>query len=275
MKKILVPIDFSPSSENASKLASKIAEETDSEIHILHMLEIPTSVVDMTSGSNFGIPESMFYIRKLRDKMLDYKDEHFKKNNTVIHSIRFQPTFDGIQSYSKKIDADLIVMGSKGHSKLEELLIGSNTEKIVRNSEIPVLVVKKEEKEFNPKNIVFASSFKEGKNNAFKKLLAFSKNFNSKVHLLKVNTPHKFEISLEGEKRIEEFIKNHNASDVSINIYNDSSVEKGILNFANQVNADIIALGTHERSGLSHIFNGSITKNLSKNSTRPVLTFKI
>ncbi|MDY0780858.1 universal stress protein [Tenacibaculum sp. IB213877] len=275
MKKILIPIDFSPSAENACKLASKIARKNNSEIHILHAVEIPTGVIDLSLGNSFSIPESMFYIRKLRDRMLEYKKEFFSKNPIVIHSIRFQTPFDGIQSYSKKISANLIVMGSKGHNKLDEILIGSNTEKIVRNSDIPVLVVKKEEKEFKPKNIIFASSFKEGKDHAFKKLLSFSKDFKSKIHLLKVNTPQKFENTYECKRRIHNFIKKHNIENYSINIYNDSSVENGILNFANEIDADIIALGTHSRSGLSHIFNGSITKYLSKQTTKPILTFRV
>ncbi|TYQ00299.1 nucleotide-binding universal stress UspA family protein [Tenacibaculum adriaticum] len=275
MKKILIPIDFSPCSEYASKLASRIARKSDSEIHLLHMIELPTGVVDMVSGSNFSIPESMLYIRKVRDRMIDYKAKFFPKNAGVKHSIRFQNPFEGIRSYSEKIGADLIVMGSKGHSKIEEILIGSNTEKIVRTSKSPVLVVKNAEEKFKPEKLVFASSFKEGKDKALKKLLDFTREFKSEIHLLKVNTPQKFESTQESIKRIKNFIKNYNIPKYSINVYNDSSVEKGILNFANEINSDMIALGTHGRSGISHIFNGSITKHLSKRVSQPMLTFKI
>ena len=61
----------------------------------------------------------------------------------------------------------------------------------------------------------------------------------------------------------------------SINIYNDTSIEKGILNFSRDINADLIALSTHGRSGLSHLFSASVTKNLSKNALKPMLTIKI
>lgn len=79
MKKILVPIDFSKPSEYASKLASTIAKKANSEVHLLHMVELPTGFVDMGSGTNFSIPESMLYIRKVRDRMLDYKKQFFPK----------------------------------------------------------------------------------------------------------------------------------------------------------------------------------------------------
>ena len=59
------------------------------------------------------------------------------------------------------------------------------------------------------------------------------------------------------------------------NIYNDVIVEKGILNFGNSIDADVIAMSTHGRQGLSHFFNGSISEDLVNHSKRPVVTFKI
>ncbi len=56
-------------------------------------------------------------------------------------------------------NADLIVMGSHGASGFQEMFIGSNTEKVVRNSDVPVLVVKREEPEFKADKFVFASDF--------------------------------------------------------------------------------------------------------------------
>nr|WP_299032453.1 universal stress protein [uncultured Tenacibaculum sp.] len=275
MKKILVPIDFSKPSEYASKLASTIAKKANSEVHLLHMIELPTGIIDMGSGTNFSIPESMLYIRKVRDRMLDYKKQFFPKNDNIKHAIRFQTPFDGIQDYSKKIGTDLIIMGAKGHTNLEEILIGSNTEKVVRNSEVPVIFTKKNGDHFVPKNLVFASSFKPNKTKAFERFLDFAQNFDSKINLLKVNTPQKFENTQETNKRIKKFIEKYGLKNYTINVYNDFSIEKGILNFSNKINADIIALATHGRSGLSHIFNGSITKYLSKKSIKPMLTFKV
>ncbi len=275
MKKILVPTDFSKSSEYATKLAAEIAEKSNSEVHLLHMIELPTGFVDMGGGTTFSIPESMLYIRKVRDRLVDYKQEFFPGNDNVKHAIRFQSPYEGIRDYGKKINADLITMGTKGHTELEEILIGSNTEKVVRNSEIPVLVTKKDGSNFSPKNLIFASSFKPDKSHAFSRFLDFASNFNSKVHLLKINTPQKFENTQETKQKIQNFINKYDIKNYSINVYNDSSVEKGILNFSNEIDADLIALATHGRSGLSHIFNGSITKHLSKKSIKPMLTFKI
>jgi len=73
MKNILVPIDFSKKSEYASKMAAKIAEKSGSTVYLLHMIDLPTGIIDMGAGSNFSIPESMLYIRKVKKKLLNLK----------------------------------------------------------------------------------------------------------------------------------------------------------------------------------------------------------
>jgi len=275
MSRILVPVDFSSRSEYAVKLAAQIGKKTNCDVHLLHMVELPSGIVDMGAGSNFSIPESMMYLRKVKEKILDLRDCYFSEKCLVKYSIRFQNPYEGIQEYAKKIDASLIVMGSQGISDFEEMIIGSNTEKIVRTSEIPVIVVKKDSDKFRLKNVVYASNFKDDNKESFKKFLGFAKLFKSKIHLLKVNTIGKFENSSVSKEKIKDFIKDFELPKSTINVYNDSSVVKGITNFSREMNADLIALSTHGRSGLSNLFNGSITKSVSKNVLKPVITFRV
>lgn len=275
MKKILVPIDFSKKSEFATKVASKLAKKGNAVVHLLHMIELPTGVTDMGTSSNFSIPEVMLFLRKTKERILEFKAQFFEEDFEVQHSIRFQNPYEGILKYADKIEADLIVMGSKGHSDFEEIMIGSNTEKVVRSSTIPVLVVKKDVAKFTLKNIVFASNFKDDNKIVFDKFLKFAKLFDSKVHLLKVNTPSNFETTRDAKKQIQNFIKEFTLPKHSITVYSDTSIENGIIHFARDKKADVIALSTHGRSGLSHLFSGSVTKNLSKSALKPMLTFKI
>ena len=275
MYKILVPVDFSEKSKYAVKMAAKIGKNIESEIYLLHLVELPSGIIDMGSGSNFSIPESMMYLRKVKEKILDLKTTYFNDNQIVRYSIRFQNPFEGIRDFVKKINANLIVMGSKGVSDFEEMIIGSNTEKVVRTSTIPVIVVKADSQKFKFKKLVFASNYDEENKVAFSDFLAFAKKFNSQIHLLKINTISNFESSYETHKKIKNFIQDFNLKRKTITIYNDISVVKGIINFAKDIDADIIAITTHGRSGLSSLFNGSIAKSVSKNVLRPVITFKI
>ncbi|NVJ89938.1 MAG: universal stress protein, partial [Flavobacteriaceae bacterium] len=202
--------------------------------------------------------------------------DFFEKAFDVHHAIRFQNPHEGILSYAEKVKADLIVMGSKGQTNLDEILIGSNTEKVVRTADIPVLVVKKDNQNFKMKDLVFASSFQvEDEKIPFAKFLDFANSFKSKIHLVKINTPGKFESTQKSTEKVKEFIANFELPKHTINIYNDVSVKKGILNFARDIDADLIALRTHGRSGISHLFTASVTKNLSKNALKPMLTIKV
>ncbi len=275
MKNILIPIDFSKHSKYACSLASKIAKKTNASVHLLHMVELPTGIIDMGSGNNFSIPESMLYIRKVKDNLLELKKKYFIEIPEVKHAIRFQNPFQGIKDYCEKFNIDLIVMGSRGHTALEEIIIGSNTEKTVRSMNIPVLVTKKENTDFKFKRIVFASSFDSDENEAFSKFVAFASYFKSKVYLLKINTPQVFESTAISKKKIEAFTEKYTLDNYSICVYSDTSVEQGILNFSEEKKVDLISLATHGRSGLSRFFNESISLSLSKNELKPVLTYKI
>jgi nucleotide-binding universal stress UspA family protein len=275
MKTILVPTDFSKTSEYACKIAAKIAKKTNATIYLIHLIELPKGVIDMAASSKFSIPESMLYLRKIREKILKLRETLFSKDINVEYFIKLNNPYDGIQKYADKIDADLIIMGFKGHSELEEIIIGSNTEKIVRSSKRPVIVVKQDSKKLKLKNLVFASNFKEENKEVFGKFVDFANTFNSKIHLLKVNTPANFQSTSEAKQKVKYFISEFNLPKYKINIYSDVSVEKGILNFAKDINADLIALSTHGRTGLAHLFTGSVTKSLSKTALKPMLTIKV
>lgn len=275
MKKILVPIDFSKPSEYAAKMAAKIAKKTSASITLIHLIELPSEIVDIYYGSRFSIPESMLYLRKIKEKILDFKNNFFAEDMKVDYFIKLNNPFDGIKKYADKIDADLIIMGSRGHSKFEEIIIGSNTEKIVRSSKIPVIVVKRDSKKFSLKNLVFASNFKKDNKEVFIKFLDFANIFNSKIHLLRVNTPSQFENTFEAKQKMKDFIKEYNLLKYSINIYDDTSIEKGIINFSREKKVDLIALSTHGRSGISHLFSRSVAKSLSEIALKPIFTVKV
>ena len=275
MYKILVPVDFSKKSEFAVKMSAQIGKKIKAEIHLLHLVELPSGIVDMGAGSNFSIPASMMYLRKVKEKIIHLKDTFFDSDQIIKYSIKFENPFEGIKNYAIKNDTNLIVMGSKGVSDFEEMIIGSNTEKVVRTSNIPVIVVKTDATKFKFKKLVFASNYDEENKVAFKDFLVFAKIFNSQIHLLKINTVSNFESSYATQNKIKNFIKDFDLQRKTINIYNDVSVVKGIMNFAKEIDADLIALSTHGRSGLSSLFNGSIAKSVSKNVLKPVITFKI
>jgi nucleotide-binding universal stress UspA family protein/superfamily II DNA or RNA helicase len=113
---------------------------------------------------------------------------------------------------------DLIVMGSHGASGFQEMFIGSNTEKVVRNSNIPVLIIKREEDNFNANKFVFASDFSEEIKKPFEKVIEFANNFNSHLHLVNVNTPNNFKSTKVAQKQMSEFVAEFKIDNYSTHI---------------------------------------------------------
>lgn len=276
MKRILVPVDFSKEAEAAARVAANIAKKTNSEIFLVHMLELPVSTIDPAEMNTISSEPQIIYFMKLAHKKFEtFKKLSFFKGLRVIETVQFQHAFSGIIDESTKNNIDLIVMGSQGASGLQEMFIGSNTEKVVRKSNVPVLVIKKNVKNFDIKNILFASDFNKESKSTFHRVIDFANLFDAKINLLYVNTIHNFNTSDNIEKRIAKFMGDFDFDNYKTNIYNDISIEKGILSFGRKINADLIALNTHGRSGLSQLFNGSVGQELANHALRPVITFKI
>jgi len=169
----------------------------------------------------------------------------------------------------------MIVMGSHGASGLKEMFVGSNAEKVVRSSDIPVLVIKNDHEDFQVYDFVFASDFKKDNKETYKQATDFARAFGAKIHLLMVNTANNFTTTAKAKARILDFIKDYHFENYTLNIYNDESVESGILNFSKEIDADLIGISTHGRQGIAHFFNGSISEDLVNHAKRPVITFKI
>jgi len=274
MKRILVPTDFSEQAENALKVAAQIAKRNDSEIYVLNSLELPTHLA--SSGETSAMPESLFFI-KLAKK---HFEELLKKpylEGLLIHEaiIGHGEVYNDVQEVVKEKDIDLVIMGSHGINGFMEMFIGSNTEKVVRTSETPVLVIKNEHTNFKINRFVYATDFSEECKAPFKKAQEIASITDADLILLYVNTPNNFVTTTEINKKIKEFTKNIETDNHTVSIYNDTSIEKGILSFASEIEADLIGLGTHGRKGLSHFFNGSISEDLVNHANMPVITFKI
>ena len=276
MKKILVPIDFSDQAKYACKVAASIAKKANCEIILLHMLDIPSTSIDPAGGGNLqGGAQSIYYLKGIHKEFEKFKAFSFFEGLTLIESVRFHKTFNGVIEESKKKNVDLIVMGSQGATGLKEMLVGSNTEKVVRYSHIPVLVIKEDIEDFKFENMIFASDFGAESKANFQKVLDFTSIFKVKLHLLFINTLRNFESTKVSKERLENYVSDFDIDEYSLNIYNDTTIEEGILNFGKEINADLIGIYTHGRSGLSQLFNESISKELANHALRPVITFKV
>ena len=274
MKKILVPTDFSDQAKNALKVAAMLAKKYNAEIYLLHMMEIPMQQIDPINAHS-DVPEALFFMKLAHKKFRDLMDSEFLNGITVHETVKADITFNDIKDACKEYDIDLIVMGSHGATGLKEMFVGSNAEKVVRTSIVPVLVIKNEHSTFKVSDFVFASDFKNDNKETYKQAVKFAEAFGAKIHLLMVNTANNFMTTYDANTRITDFISGQNFDNYTITVHNDSTVEQGILNFSRDIDADLIGISTHGRQGIAHFFNSSISEDLVNHAKRPVITFKI
>jgi len=277
MKKILVPVDFSAKSEEALKVAAKIARDINAEIYVLHLLDIPESETDMLDGKQVPKgPMAMMLFEATHHKFDDFLDKDYLDNIPVYEKVMTDAPVEGISDFAKSNNIDFIVMGSHGTSGLEEFFVGSNTEKVVRSSNIPVLVVKQPADKFKVEKVILAGKYESTNIEEFKKVMDFIKIFDPEVYLLRVNTISNFKSTKELEEIIENFLKKvPEYKDFTTVIYNDFTVQEGIFNFANKIDADLIALATRGRQGIMHFLTDSITEKVVNTAQKNILTIKV
>lgn len=274
MKRILVPTDFSKHAEYALKVAAKLAKEHNAELYLIHILELPHQGNDAIAHGH-DIPEVMFFKNATINKLNELAESDYLAGLNVSKVIQLDHALTGIMKAVAANNIDLIIMGSHGASGMKEMFVGSNAEKVVRNSPVPVIVIKKEQPDFSIKDFVFASDFSEEIKRPFETLVKFANTFGSTLHLVYVNTPNQFRSSRVCSGIIDKFVSEFAVDKLKTHIYNDSNVEEGVLHIAEDLNADLIGMCTHGRKGLAHFLNGSISESLVNHSQKPVMTFKI
>lgn len=277
MKKIIVPVDFSEYSEYALRTAAQLANKNGSEIFAVHMLELSDTI--LTSVGEPYEPQAVFYLKLAEKRFNEFLNKDYLKGVKVTPVVKHFKVFSEINEVAKKHDADLIVMGSHGTSGVKELFIGSNTERVVRHTDIPVLVVKNKLAQVDFQVVLFACDFAEDSIKPYINAVNMFDKMGSKLYMVYVNLPNdRFKSSIEIEKRVANFFtKADNNLDrmEDVHYVSDYSVEEGILNFSNKIGADLIAVPTHGKKGLAHFFQGSVGEDVANHSTLPVMTFKI
>ena len=176
----------------------------------------------------------------------------------------------------KRYPDTLRKIGSAKSALRARELFGSNIEKIVRKSDVPVIVVKEDEVSLPFKNIVFVSDFMEDVSGAFVHVISIAKKCNAHIRLLRINTQTDTNSISAGLNPIKRFLEKFpDLKNYSMYVNNEPSVETGINTFLRQEPADLIAMSTHGSTGFLSLFSKSIAEGIANHSSLPVMTVKI
>ncbi len=279
MKKILVPTDFSAPAEWALEVAIGIARKAKGQLILLHIVEQPTVESFNVAGQindDDGWEDKLFtykLIEKDKAQLETIAKQAADAGVSVKCELRLGNPFHGMKTVIADHKVDLVVMGTSGRSRFEEMIVGSNTEKVVRYAKCPVLTVHEKPTGKDFANIVYASSLNENEKAFAEVVKSAQEMYQAKVHLVRINTPMNFQPDHIARKVMEDFARKLRLQNYTLNVFSDRSEEEGILHFAASINADLIAMATHGRTGFAHVLVGSIAEDVVNHANRPVLTY--
>lgn len=285
MKKFLIPTDFSDAADHATDLAARLAAKHGAELYLLHSVDVPDTWQDgrFTSAglANKSLREQRALYPEVQERVGNAKQRLetlsarlARKKLKVHYEIASNAAWEDVIRLATLRKADLIVMGTRGAGALKEAFLGSNTQKVVRLAPMPVLTLHTVAPTPISNIAVFIDPLEKGLEKVLPKLLAPFKSERTRIHLVNVNTPGRFQdtdTTLEMLRVVAKRIE----PTVAIHTCDHYSVPEGALAFARREGMDLIALPTHGRSGLKSFLNSSIAETIVNHSTVPVITLRL
>ncbi len=147
MKKVLICIDYNPTSEMVADMGYQLAQDLNAEVCLLHIIadvqyygvQYPTFMGydGFDADIDLGIANEM---TKVSENFLNTVKNHLADPNVNTH-VEEGGTADAIVAYANTWNADVIVLGTHSHSILEKILIGDVASRVLKYSKVPVYMV--------------------------------------------------------------------------------------------------------------------------------------
>jgi nucleotide-binding universal stress UspA family protein len=274
MKRILVPVDFSPTSKKAFRFAVDIASRSGAAIVLYHLYTPGTKA---TLGSKENILE---YNKRAEESNLK-RLQRLKKSVladtmevAVSTIIGRTPIINNILGFAEHNHIDMIVIGTQGASGLKKITVGSVAAKIMAKSGIPVLLVPEKFEWKLPENIVFISSFHKADWKAWPVVLEITKLYEALLTL--VNISHPDDLLTETNKNNPETYayglqREFNDIRIQFRQLKTNSITKTMENLSEEIPYDLLVMARRNLGFINRLFKGSFTKKMAYITTSPLL----
>ncbi|MEO9870602.1 universal stress protein [Ekhidna sp.] len=272
MKRIICPVDFSETANNAVEYAANLANYLKAELTLFHVVHEPSleDVSAVAGGIDVGGKKEFVALERLETYCDMVKDNFAIQCRPKVGS--YTPSMEA--SLRNEIESkkyDLVVMGTDGNSDISQFFLGTHTNHIIGKISLPILVVpfgcpfKKIE------NVVYASNYKVEDIPALSSVMMLMQVFNPQLTLLHVNkkrTKNDKEVRLLLQDVYQDKLKNEK---LAFDQVHSENVASAIDNYVTKNNADLLVLVTHKYSWIQDIFHDSITKKMSLVADYPIL----
>lgn len=286
-RKILVGTDFSAGAERALDVALAIAKPGGAEVHVVHALEIPLPMFEPYAVAL--PPELIGAARKTaQDKLAAAQAKIRAKGLSGTTHLGEAPASMCVAERAKEIAADLVVIGTHGHTGFKRFLLGSVAERTVKESPVSVLTVKGEGRADAPKTIVVGVDFSRHSEAAVALAADWARAFGATLHLvhgLELRMPFvtPYEVSVpdalidaayaEGRKRLDSLAAQLSGVNVRTDLAS-APAHAALDGVAERLRADLIVTGSRGLGGLKHAVLGSVAERTLRHAPCSVLTVK-
>jgi|GEM_PF-611787 len=280
MRKILVPIDFSPESLNAFRYAIQLSDVTGGSIHLLHVIPLDYTGIDVPISVMQIAQSKTEYARK---RMIESTSEVLAEIEAVkqlkkvpdIHSdIHTGTLLFSILEAAGKEDVDLLVMGTRGNRKTAIEKLSNLTAKVVKDATCSMLVVPNTAHFSQISSVLYASEFKKDDPYYVWKALQLLDPITAIVDIVHVRT--------EGQSRMRDNAENlraylnENAVGMNTTMHEHvaTDVEVGLLEYADMTEVDLIVMYIPKYNFMDFLFHRSHSKRMSKLTNVPLLVVR-
>jgi nucleotide-binding universal stress UspA family protein len=294
IQKILWAYDGSNESQEALKYAVFLAKKFGSEItgvyiSMMHMMSMYINYPHAESEIFYGLMEKAEKNRQARLNSIESElaTEGLRFKGKVLKG---DPSKDIVGAASDD-KSDLIVMGKRGHGLIDRMLVGSTTLRVLRESDIPVLAVKKRDEkdtvEIN--NILVPLDISEKQDSALNYAIELANMINANISVVYVVRLESYDFEIpynllenmipfasgELSKRVQEAkLKLGIKSEIKTEVIQGLSPALSIVNHASNKDIDLIVISTHGRKGIKRLILGSVTEKVIQESHCSVLALK-
>lgn len=147
VRRVLVPVDFSEASDAAIQHAKEIAQTYGAEIDLLHVVEEP--FYPPAYGPDVSRFPTQDVVKRVEAQLAEMAREKIGYEHVMVSATTGTPS-NAILEYMDENDVDLVVMATHGRTGLDRVLLGSVTERVLRQSPTPIFVVKPGRKSLVP-----------------------------------------------------------------------------------------------------------------------------
>ncbi len=273
MKTILCPTDFSATAENAIRFALELNKTIKAEIVLFHAYVVPVTTAEVVVPIDFSIIKDLeMDLEKLKDKWLSEFPGQFI---TTKVTNCFSDISHEIQKVANEFEAELVIMGTKGASGLQELLIGSNAGNTIESINIPILTIPYLATFEGIRKVLFATNFERHDHENVEGAAFLSQFFGAELILLHVTPdldkePFKYN---EVTQFTESIKKSTGYINIRSRIVENLDITEGIIHYAEEIKADIIGMTVRNRSFFERLFERSHTKQMAFHTHIPLLSF--